>query len=209
MGLAPPAFLDETGQPLPAHIQSALRSLLPRLRRDFPTLQDEAIITDIVEAAGRKIADAERRLGPLEALHGYAWVTLRSVAVSRVRRVREGVNRVVTLDTKHNLAVAAAPGSVGTPEAIEREILLRELFAVLPPRERRIAVLKKLGFSSQEIGDRYGMSAAAVNMTYSRVRAKIRAALGLETEQSNAAEPRVGESLHGGPRPDGDRDREK
>jgi RNA polymerase sigma factor (sigma-70 family) len=197
MGLAPPAFVDETGQPLPAHIQSALRSLLPRFRREFPTLQDEAIITDIVEAAGRKIAEAERRLGPLEdGLHGYAWVTLRSVALSRFRRVRDGLNKA-TLEVSDNLG--SASDSPGTPEAIEREILLREIFAMLTPDERRVALMKKAGYSSQEIADRRGSSAAAVDMMYSRVRAKIRAAL----------EPGAPAPARRGPRPVVGGEREK
>ncbi len=209
MGLAPPAFVDETGQPLPAHIQSALGSLRKKLQKAFPTIQDPAILDNIMETAGRKIADAEQRLGPLEELHGYAWVTLRSVAVSRVRRVRDGWNQA-TLEVKDNLAVAAGSrGSSGTPEAIEREILLREFFAMLTPRERRIAVLKTFGFSSQEIGDRFGTSAAAVDMTYSRVRAKIRAVLGLESEPATAAESRVQDSTDADSKPAGDRGREK
>jgi RNA polymerase sigma factor (sigma-70 family) len=200
MAMAPPAFVDETGQPLPAHIQIVLRSLLPRLRRDFPTLQDDTLITEIVEAAGRKVVDAERRLGPLEeGLHGYAWVTVRSVALSRVRRVREGLNQA-TLEVQSNLGFAPnTPASLGTAEAVEREILLREMFAMLSPDERRVALLKKMGYSSQEIAERRGSSAAAVDMMYSRVRAKIRAAL----------EPGAPAPLRRGPRPVGGGDREK
>lgn len=178
MGLAPPAFVDETGQPLPEHIQDALRAMLPRARREFATLRDETIFTDVMEAAGRRVVEAERRLGPLnDGLHGYCWAAVRSVAVSRLRRMREGLNHA-TLEVPDNLgSESSASSSHGSPETIEREILLREIFAMLSPEERRLALLKKAGFSSAEIGRRRGKSRESVDMMYSRVRAKIRAAL--------------------------------
>ena len=79
-------LLDENGHPLNARIESALTRLVPRFRKHFPTLQDEHDLTEVLEQAGRRIANRERQTGAVESLHGYAWVTLRNVATSCVRR---------------------------------------------------------------------------------------------------------------------------
>ena len=83
-----------------------------RLRRQFPALQDEVALTEVMEEAGRRIASREERGGPIEKLHGYAWVTVRSVATSHMRR---GSIRLIqkTLDSEASHAqIAVRPGSV-------------------------------------------------------------------------------------------------
>lgn len=175
----PIVFADEAGQPLPEHIQIALRSMLPRLRREFSSLQDDAVIADVMETAGRKVAAAEVRHGQAlgDGLYGYVWTTLRSVAVSRVRLAREAPNQD-TREVTDKLDVAdETRQSFGSPAAIERAILLREIFAMLSPAERRVAILKKAGLTSPEIAERRGTTPEAVDMMYSRVRSKIRTAL--------------------------------
>ena len=46
---------DANGQPLSERFQKVLLDLLPRLRRAFPNLRDEAVITNILEQAGQRI----------------------------------------------------------------------------------------------------------------------------------------------------------
>ncbi len=65
-------FLDSNGQPIDSRIERVLAGLIPKLRRRFPTLQDEAVLADVVEEAGRRIATREERSGPIAHLHGYA-----------------------------------------------------------------------------------------------------------------------------------------
>src|SRR5712671_6728897 len=79
-------LVDETGHPLSPHVADALVSLVPRFHREFPLIQDQSVLTDFLEEAGRRIVKRERRSGPIEHLHGYAWVALRSVARSWLRR---------------------------------------------------------------------------------------------------------------------------
>src|SRR6266542_2388528 len=67
-------LLDEHGKPLSARIEGVLTRLLPRFQRQFPALQDEVALTELLEEAGRRIANREERLGSIEKLHGYAWV---------------------------------------------------------------------------------------------------------------------------------------
>jgi len=77
--------------------------------------------------------------------------------------------------------LGGAPATYGTPEEIERNILLREVLATLTEEERLICILKKAGFSSQEIADRRGSSAAAVDTLLSRIKQKVRESVGLVT----------------------------
>src|SRR4029453_6276638 len=78
-------LLDESGNPLSARIQRVLQDMLPRFRKHFATLDDDVIVTEILEEAGRLIANRERECGPVENLPGYAWVVVRNVARSRMR----------------------------------------------------------------------------------------------------------------------------
>ena len=172
--------IDSNGVPLADHIQRVLDLLRPRLRRHFPALQDDTTVTEVLEEAGRRIALRERRGGPIEKLHGYAWVTLRSVATSRMRL---GSTQLIqrTLESNASEArLASSPAVVGSVEEIERGILLREVLAQLSPEERLICVWKKSGFSSQEIAHFQGRSVAAVDILFFRAKEKIRRFLGVE-----------------------------
>lgn len=191
-------LLDSNGQPLDARIERALSRLLPRLRRQFSVLQDDVTLTEIMEEAGRRIAKHEEHDGPLEKLNGYAWVTLRSVATSRMRL---GASRLMhhTLDPEESRSrLVRVQAATGTPEEIERQILLKEALALLSPDERRICLRKAAGFSSQEIAVRDGRTANAVDTLFSRAKDKIRRALGVQLVQTqrgdSIAPPTDGES---------------
>ena len=75
-------------------------------------------------------------------------------------------------------ALDATPTLEGTADQIERTILLREVLDTLTPDERLVCIWKKAGFSSQEIANRRGGTAAAVDTMLSRVRQKVRRLLG-------------------------------
>ena len=78
-------LLDEYGQPLSTRLQSALLPLAPRLQRQFPALNDDCTLTEVLEESGRRIAAREERKGPLDNLHAYAWVVARRMAALRLR----------------------------------------------------------------------------------------------------------------------------
>ena len=175
-----PRVTDRNGALLADRIQGVLDDLGPRLKRHFPALQDDITLTEVMEEAGRRIVLREKRGGPIEKLHGYAWVTLRSVATSRMRR---GATRLIqrTLESNASEArLASSPAVAGTVEEIERTILLREVLAQLSPEERLICVWKKSGYSSQEIARFQGRSVAAIDTLFSRAKQKIRRFLGVE-----------------------------
>jgi DNA-directed RNA polymerase specialized sigma24 family protein len=99
--------------------------------------------------------------------------------------MRGGASRLdqltVNSQDAHTL-IGGAVATYGTPEEIERHILLREVLATLTEEERLICILKKAGFSSQEIAARRGGSAAAVDTLISRIKQKVRDNLRLEPE---------------------------
>ena len=78
-------LLDEYGQPLSTHLQKVLLPLAARLRRQFPSLNDDCTLTEVLEESGRRIAAREERKGPLDNLHAYAWVVVRRMAALRLR----------------------------------------------------------------------------------------------------------------------------
>src|SRR5438046_2806287 len=49
-------LLDEYGQPLSTRLQDVLLPLAARLRRQFPSLNDDCTLTEVLEESGRRIA---------------------------------------------------------------------------------------------------------------------------------------------------------
>jgi DNA-directed RNA polymerase specialized sigma24 family protein len=172
-------LLDSDGQPFRPHIERVLIRMLPRLRREFPALQDEVGQTEILEEAGRRIRHREER-GPIERLYGYAWVTVRSIATSRMRLGAAKLDQK-TLDSKvGNARLLATPTSRSTASEVEQAVLLRELLRTLSREERMICLWKKAGFSSQEIALHQRRTVVAIDTIFSRAKQKIRKALGID-----------------------------
>lgn len=195
-------LLDSNGKPIAPHIERVLARLLPRLRRQFPALQDEVVLTEVMEEAGRRISEREERAGPIEKIHGYAWVAVRCVATSQMRR---GSIRLVqnTLESEASQArIATVRATVGSQEQIERDILLREALAALSAEERRVCIWKKAGYSSQEIAAFQGRSVVAVDTLFSRAKQKIRIALSIpESKDDISSRPRPPDRRNDEPRP--------
>lgn len=171
-------LIDRDGQRLDCHITRVLTRLLPRLRRHFPQLRDEVALTEVLERAGHRIAVREKRAGPIEKLQGYAWVTIRSVATSEMRRSSVRLMRKTLESEASHARLASVTAAFGTAEEVERNIFLREVLGKLSQEERLVCVWKKAGFSSQEIAKYLGRSVAAVDTLFSRAKQKLRRALG-------------------------------
>jgi RNA polymerase sigma factor (sigma-70 family) len=167
-------ILDERGNPLDPRIEQALLSLVPKFRRHYPAFRDEVLLVDIFEEAGRKIDHREKNVGAIERLHAYAWVTLRTIAATRLRRGDGQMARRTFGAEDGAAAIDATPARTGTPEEIERTILLRELLGQLSEEERVVCIWKKAGYTSQEIAERRGTTAGAVDTMLSRIRQKVR-----------------------------------
>ena len=189
--LARTALVDESGQPLSSHVQQALRDLAPRLQRYFPTLTDEVVLTEILEEAGRKISHHEQHVGPIEKLHAYAWVTVRSVATSRMRRSAMRIARATVEPAESDAAIGTLQSSIGSQERIESDILLEELLARMTPEEQMLCMWKRLGYSSRQIAKEQGTSIERVNTFFFRLKRKIREVL--RDPGTEAPSPRTAE----------------
>lgn len=171
---------DIDGQPLGEHIQAVLIALLPRFRRTFPYLRDEAQIANILEGAGQRIAAREKQLGPIPELHRYAWVVLRNAILSLQRRSEYKVQTASISNGDADWLLARLPASHGTPGAIEDSVLLSQALDLLSHDEKMIAIHKQAGFSDREIARQMNTSAGAVSQTYFRMRHRVRRFLALE-----------------------------
>ena len=183
--VAKSALVDENGQPFSAHVERALREVTPKLLRQFASLRDEVVIVEILEEAGRKIVHHEQQVGPIDKLHGYTWVTVRSIAMTRMRRGAMRVARATLDPEESRAALNGLSSDSGTPERIESNIRYRQVLKHLTPEEQLLCTLKRFGYSSREIARQQGTSVAGVNTFFHRVKQKILAALG----EQRAAEP--------------------
>ena len=188
-------LLDGNGQPFCAHVEDVLGRLLPRLRREFPTLQDDVAQVEVLEEAGRRLVGREARSGSIEKINGYAWVTIRSIAMSRLR---QGQGRLLqrSLETDASEAVLSHVAALeGSPEQVERRIVLREVLAMLTRDEQRVCLWKFMGFSSEEIARRRGSTVNAVNLVFFHAKERIRRTVGLQHSELNQAAPAARASI--------------
>lgn len=191
----PHRAIDFNGSFLPERIQRVLDDLSPRLRRQFPALQDDAVLAEVLEEAGRRLVLRETRGEAIERLHSYAWVTLRSVATSRMRLGATQVLQRTLRSEASQARLASSQAVVGSVAEIERRILLREILAHLSREERLICVWKKAGFTTEQIARFQGRSVTAVDTIFCRAKQKIRRLLGIEQrdlERSRLVRPSDG-----------------
>ena len=162
------------GQPFAQQTERVLLSLLPRLQRQFPLLEEDDALIDTLEEAGRRILRHERLKGAIASLHGYAWVTLRSVAISHARRSTGRLRANSVPWDQVSSMMRTARSSLGTPEQIEHGVLVRQLLRRLTPQEQEMWAWKSEGLSSFEIAERWGSTVAAVDSRWLRIRRKLR-----------------------------------
>ena len=172
-------LLNQSGIPFPDRIQKVLGELTPRFRRKFSMIRDEVVLTEILEQAGRQIMGHEAEHGTVERLHGFAWVPLRNVAISRLRRGPHLMEISVIGSAKGAALLARLAADEGSPERIERGLFLSQVLAQVSSRERQIAIWKRTGISSRRIAQKLGMTVSAVDTTYSRLKQKLQNLRGL------------------------------
>jgi len=88
-------------------------------------IRDEVVFTEILEQAGQQILRHESIHGPVERLHGLAWVVVRNVTVSRLRRGPHLLEIPMAGSPESEAALARLTAEHGS-EKIEASILLRE-----------------------------------------------------------------------------------
>lgn len=182
-------LVDEHGAPFDPRVAGVLAQMRVRLRRQFPACRDELLAVDVLEEAGRRLLRRERQAGPIVNLHGYAWVTIRSVATSKLRR---GDARIVgaSIRARDLDALVSARGAARHPGVdLERRVLLGQVLAALTSDERRVCAMKAAGYTAGEIAGAVGRSTASVDTLYSRARAKARRLLAPTRGSGNRGTP--------------------
>lgn len=173
-------LVGSDGQPLPERIQRALHDLLPRFNRWFP-LQDEAVVTGLLERAGQRIKEKERKSGPLESLHGFAWTVLHNLGVSELRLSRSKV-QLESIGSEEGERLMSHMSSDQHATAIEERLAIEQALAQVTELERRVALLKVAQFTSAEIAEQLGSTDRAIDQAYFRVRHKLKKLLGSQGE---------------------------
>jgi RNA polymerase sigma factor (sigma-70 family) len=170
----PMRFIDEHGALLDPRVEGALLQMRGKLRRHFPACRDDLTAAEVFEEAARRLARRERRVGRIENLHAYAWVTLRSVITSRLRggaaRLEERTIRAWNQDA----LLASRLATRHTAREVEHRVLLGQLLSSLTGDEQRVCAMKAEGFSAGEIGLVMGRSPASIDALYSRAKARAR-----------------------------------
>jgi hypothetical protein len=77
-----PRLVDGRGDPLAPHIEVALTRLLPRFQQEYPALRDDLVRSEVLDEAARRIAERERRSGPVDKIYAYAWTALRNATAT-------------------------------------------------------------------------------------------------------------------------------
>lgn len=157
------------GQPLDPLVQEAVRRKLPRLRRLFPRLRDEAVFDNIADLAAQKLA-AYRIGHQVRDPDALAWTILRRAASTVLRT--KGTNlepELLPLPPDDRISVSA-PGARTQAESWR---LLSELLMSLTPRERAIHLARAHGYHSSEIAKVHDISEANVDTIFSRAKKKL------------------------------------
>jgi RNA polymerase sigma factor (sigma-70 family) len=164
-------LVDESGKPLDERICRAVIELEPVFRSRFPAIRDEAIIADLLERTGRRIAEYESTYGPVRKMRAFASETLFNFVTSSFRSSDNRVNGTAV----HSERIISELRSAEDAALVENRIFATEVLAgELDAREREIWLLRVAGFTSREIAAAEHLSVANVDKIYSRVRATLR-----------------------------------
>jgi DNA-directed RNA polymerase specialized sigma24 family protein len=167
-------FLDGDGNPLDERIQSVLRTLRLRFRRQLPRLDDDLFVTEVFEEGGRRIVAHEAEHGRVEDLEAFAWTVVLNVARSRLARSSMRLVTETLSSAASDAVIQGLHARDGTREQIESDILVQEILAHLTPQERDLYFRRAWGHSSREIARACGTTAGNVNTLVYRMNLKIR-----------------------------------
>ena len=165
-------LIDGDGQPFDGRITKVLHQIAPRLRREFPALEDDVAVTEVLEEAGRRIVQCE-----VEAWTARAAVWLR-VGDDPERRAHASDEpgslrpRVSRREAKSSSCGSSRRRA--RPSRSSGICLLKELLSNLSEEEQEVILFKKLGLSTAEIAERQQRSPGAVDVLFFRIKQKFR-----------------------------------
>ncbi len=137
-------------------------------------MQDEAVVTGMLEEAGQRIADQERKTGPITRLHGFAWTVLRNIGASELRLSRSKVQLKSVGSGEGEALMSRMSSDLHEQTVLEDRVAIEQALKQVTDLERRVAILKASQFTSSEIAAELSTTAGAVDQAYFRVKHKLR-----------------------------------
>ena len=174
-----PSFLlssvDRLGRPIAPAVLSVAQEIAPQaISYGEKLLGDPAVSLNLFEEAAASVSEAvkkrtESHQAPIRDLRAYLFRTfMRRISLEREKQVGSAVNSQQFDEqraTTHQIT------------SVEMSLLLDEVMAACDKVTQEIALRRLEGFSWNEIGPRYGMSAHAARVRYSKALQRLRKAL--------------------------------
>lgn len=174
-----PSFLlssvDRLGRPIAPAVLSVAQEIAPQaISYGEKLLGDPAVSSDLFEEAAAAVSEAIKKLAksgqsPIRDLRAYLFRTfMRRISAEREKQVGAAINSEQFDEQR---------ATTRQITSVEMSLLLDEVMAACDKVTQEIALRRLEGFSWNEIGPRYGMSAHAARVRYSRALQRLRKAL--------------------------------
>lgn len=165
-------LVDASGNPLDERFQRVARRLERHFFNALPEVGDEAVVCNCVEQTALKVHAHEQKYGRVQDLSSYFLRVYSNVVSSLLRGRYHTKYESVAPDQK--LEIQAGPSRAGSPEAIERQILIDEILRNLDEKKRMMLLLDGIGYSARDIAKRCKTSEGNVYTTLHRAREEAR-----------------------------------
>lgn len=165
-------LVDAAGNPLEERFQRVARKLERHFFNAFPEIGDEAVVCNCVEQTALKVHAHEQTYGRVQDLASY-FLRVYSNVVSTLLRGRYHTKYESAVPDQE-LEICAGPSRTGSPEAIERQILIDQTLRGLDKNKRMMLLLDGLGYSAKDIARRCGTNEGNVYTTLHRAREEAR-----------------------------------
>lgn len=174
-----PSFLlssvDRLGRPIAPAVLSVAQEIAPQaISYGEKLLGDPAVSSDLFEEAAAAVSEAIKKRAksgqsPIRDLRAYLFRTfMRRISAEREKQVGAAINSEQFDEQR---------ATTRQITSVEMSLLLDEVMAACDKVTQEIALRRLEGFSWNEIGPRYGMSAHAARVRYSRALQRLRKAL--------------------------------
>lgn len=167
--------VDRLGRPIAPAVLSVAQEIAPQaISYGEKLLGDPAVSLNLFEEAAAAVSEAAKKRAesgqaPIRDLRAYLFRTfMRRISLEREKQVGSAINSEQFDEqrtTTHQIS------------SVEMSLLLDEVMAACDKVTQEIALRRLEGFSWNEIGPRYGMSAHAARVRYSKALQRLRKAL--------------------------------
>jgi len=167
-------FLNDQGGPLPQWLQKPLRRQITRLARDFPALNDFAVIQNILDGVGQRVIakiDSGVEIANVQAY----------IDVASTNAALDAIKHSAPFSNKAPLPSAVQEITDGHGARTDAAVMWDRATKVLNAQEEQILIRYMwYGDRHHEIGKALGLDVTAVRSRYSRAMDKLRKHFGAD-----------------------------